>query len=363
MKKKLLFLLLSCSMLLAGCGKKEPAPDLSLADKVPVMDRMACNQFEFQMTATAADEYGAAGNSSTSGTIEMQGMVAHSFLEGKEVWTDYSTGQSYTYTGESWEDSMIEGSGPALAFEDAINNRETNLEVVDADGTCTVSWEFQAEPVDVFGALLPVFLEDREMTGSGRVTTVLDPDSHQFDYFNFTYTATDGARDGMLLEAVIHWDVVNDEYTELQVPQDIAGTAYTDRTGVVSDGYDDDINPIAEALLAEYGGTADVTVYDTGAAMFWTATGDMHSVTVACQKEGQPDVKFRGTAQFLRTIYGEPAEETATESYFYSEDAGQLVYCTYKDGVYIEITITGQSGDSQGTLRKPLITYRSKLGL
>jgi len=372
MKKRAICMAIILAAMLSGCGSKPAEEAAPLSDRVPVMDRSVCNVFEFDVSVTAADEYGQSGDHSLSGTIEVQGDISHLYEDGMETWTDHAKGESYTGSGGEWElAEAAQGTSQAKAFASAINNRDAGYEQADGggeegaapSGTCTASWEFEAGPADVFGRLMPDAVKGAGMSGTGRVTAILDPETHELDRFVFTYTATDGGRDGLLLEATVRWVEVNDEYTELAVPSDIAGEAYTKRTGVRSDGYDGDVNPVAESLIESYGGTADVTVYDGGAALFWTAAMDGHSVTVGYAKEDAPDGRFRGAVQFFRSQYGEPAEESDGEAYFYSEGTGELIYAYAGQGRYIEITITGQPGDSQGTLRKPLITYRSKLGL
>ena len=123
------------------------------------------------------------------------------------------------------------------------------------------------------------------------------------------------------------------------------------------------VNPLAEELIEVYGGTADVTHYEDGSSLFWTLEKEGQSVTINYTHEEDPVTRFEDSYEFLVSFYGEPAEETEDGAYFYSSGTGELAYMARGEDWYAEIIITGPAESTQGQLRKPLITYKSKLGI
>lgn len=156
---------------------------------------------------------------------------------------------------------------------------------------------------------------------------------------------------------------MNDGSLALKIPDDVSSSAYAAATGVISDGgYDRTVNPLAEAFIEVYGGSAEVTHDGDNAYLFWTLEQeDGISATVTYSHESDPVTRFETDYTFFKSMYGEPAEETDDGAYFFDSEKGELTYMARGEDWYAEIIITGQPGVSQGELRKPLITYKSRL--
>lgn len=387
MKKKItiLSILLVLVFCFTGCGavnivetmmgKNTPTAE-DLLSKVPKIDLSNYNQFHLSMEITAGTQDGDSRKFTMSGSFETWDRISHAYnvkaqdtgteyaKESVEGWTDYHTLETYINQGDGWAMGQTEHPEALANLEIAINSRQ-GAKILEMDNSaCTVSWEFLTDSASLFGTFLEQDAGSEPLSGNGRITAVFDPKTYEFQYFTVVISAGDGTLSVTLLDMVLYWDTKNSTQHALVIPDTIQADAYKASTGVSSNGgYDEMVNPLAEELIEVYGGTADVTHYEDGSSLFWTLEKEGQSVTVNYTHEEDPVTRFEDSYEFLVSFYGEPAEETEDGAYFYSSDTGELAYMARGEDWYAEIIITGPAESTQGQLRKPLITYKSKLGI
>lgn len=366
-----------CVLALAGCGSKEDA-SASAAQKlmanVPEMERKTYNSFVFDMDVDINTATGDSGSYSLGGTLETWASTSHIYgteitmadgsVLSPENYTDFSTGVSYRNMGSGWESMDAENASAMDYLLTAINSRDGGLELTDEDGVCTVSWSFTADTDYIFNTLTGRSETDAA-DGSGKVTAVFDPDTRQFKYFTIVVSQSGGDYSVALLDAVFYWDDMNNDGLIIEIPESVSNEAYLNATGIESTGeYNSVVNPMAEGFMKTYGGTASVTNTDDSSFMYWTLSGsDGLSSSVSYIRESNAASRYSENYSFMCSIYGMPVEEVDNGAYFYDSEIGEFTYIARGDGWYAEITVTGNAETTQGTLRIPLISYKSKLGI
>lgn len=358
---------------LTGCSR---APtEEQLLNSIPKMDVSTFNRFLFTMDITANNTDGNGETFSMSGAVETYGSISHMYnldisfeksgYQAKaETWANFSTNERYTDLSKGFTMDKIANSHAIDDLADVINNRDTGMILTNTGSVCTLSWTFPTDNNYLFGDILKPYTADTDLKGYGRIMAVFDPKTYKFQYFTFVISASNEERAGALLDAVFCWDVVNSHTDVLEIPNKIICTAYKASTGVSTDGrYDPAVNPIAESFMAAYGGTAEINHYDDGAHMFWTLAGDDTSAAVNYMRTDNSDSLYEESYSFFKSFYGSSVEETDNGAYFYDSSVGDLTYIAKGDDWYAEIIITGGPGITQGNLRKPLITYKAKLGI
>lgn len=383
-KPFMLALILCLSLCLTGCGVtdivsafkgNEPTAEELLA-KMPKISLSDYNQFHLSMEITAGTQDGDSRKFTMSGSFETWDRISHAYnvkaedtgtgysKDAVEGWTDYRTLEAFISQGEGWSMGKAEHPEALANLETAINSRQ-GARILEMDSsTCTVSWEFLTDSTSLFGTFLEQDAGSTQLSGKGRVTAVFDPKTFEFQYFTVVISAGDNTLSVTLLDMVLYWNTKNSTQHALVIPDTIQADAYKASTGVSSNGgYDEMVNPLAEELIEVYGGTADVTHYEDGSSLFWTLEKEGQSVTINYTHEEDPVTRFEDSYEFLVSFYGEPAEETEDGAYFYSSGTGELAYMARGEDWYAEIIITGPAESTQGQLRKPLITYKSKLGI
>lgn len=350
--------------LLTGCSAGNTpasAGESGLLDALPSMDTDLYNRFLFSAEATAVTGDG----SSTvlrKGVLETWRGVSHLYgtAQGPEVWVDPASCACYEDYGDGWRKGAVSDYDAIGRLEDTINKR-TDATVSENGGTYTLSWKFSPDMdwLLEFAGGIP----SRNMEGSGRATAVFAGDPYELQYLAFVASASDGEGNGVLLDAALVWEAKNSKKEVLVLPDSVAEEAYLLETGVsAGGGYDPVVNPMAESLVADFGGTAEVSCHGDGAYLFWTLPGET-SVTVSYLTGGDPGARFTQWLGFMESLYGEAAGGDGYSASFYDKESGQLVYMAYGDGWYAEVTVTGSPGTEQGVLMKPLIDYRVRLGI
>lgn len=381
--KLLIVLALACMMFLTGCSvndlpflqEKAPTAEELLA-KVPKVDGSRYNRFMFDLTILAGNRDGDGKDFSMSTVLETWGDMAHMYnthtyyaKSGQEIdtesWSDYSKNTCWQNLGEGWTTDKVRNELAMDYLIKAMNDRSEGIVYMMNESKCTVSWTFPTDVEYLFGGLVSNYAANGELKGYGRTTAVFDPVNYEFQYFTVVVSLNNEELPGALLDMVLHWDVKNDREKALAVPESISNEAYLAATGVSTDGgYDETVNPLAEKLVEIYKGTADVKHDEKGSYLFWTLKQeDGLSAAVTYAKEEDPVTRFEEGYNFLVSLYGEPEEETEDGAYFYNKEAGELIYMARGADWYAEIVITGTPENSQGELRKPLITYKSRIGI
>lgn len=377
----LILLVLVFVLLLTGCAMdnmtiladKGPTQEELLA-KIPKMNGDAYNRFRFDLTIFAGNRDGDGKDYTMSTAMETWKDMAHmynthvyfaksGYEADTENWADFGKDICYQNAGEGWS---LDKTKNTLAMEyllTALNDRQTGFVLTSTDEVLTLSWAFPTDVEYLFGPILGHYTTDTNLNGYGRTTAVFDPQTQEFQYFTVVVSANNEELSGALLDMVLYWDVKNDKSLALDVPEDVSNAAYLQATGIINDGgYDETVNPLAESFIRDYGGTAEVNHDDNGAYMFWTVKQDDGlSASVSYTKETDPVSRFEENFSFLVSLYGQPAEETEDGAYFYNKEAGELTYMARGTDWYAEVTITGKPSNTQGELRKPLITYKSRL--
>lgn len=386
MKKKLAVLVsVICILFIAcGCGisnninvfanQDDPQIKETLLSNFPVMDKNQYNRFLFKGQITAANAEELTASVSIDGAVEMYKDISHLFgmtvmpsdsdSINVESWADFSSGIRYDSTNKSdFDRTGITDRTAIDMLVYVINNRPESPDLIISDEACTMSWVFDTDVNALFGGLVSKVAANTTLSGNGRLTAVFDPSTYELQYFNVVVSANNEDRTGALLDMVFHWDIKNSETEALAIPAGISNGAYLASTGVETNGgYDPVINKMAEDFIASYNGYASVSNYDNGSCMFWTlSTGDI-SATVNYERSGQADLRYEKSREFFETQYGQPVETTGNGAYFFNEETDELTYLAVKDDLYAEIIITGD-GKTQGELRRPLITYKSKLDM
>lgn len=384
MKQKIIILLsvLCLIISLTGCSvvekvkgftNKPPAEEELLAN-IPKIDQTTFNRFLFDMNITVGNTSGEGDEFTMSGAVETYKNISHmynldiAFVNSKyqgnaESWAKFDTNERYMNLGDGWTIGDIKNEHPIDDLIAAINERNTDMLLTMDDKVCTLSWTFSTDSNYLFGEFMDPYISDTNITGSGRITAVFNPETHEFEHFTFVISASNPEQAGALLDAVFYWDSVNDDTQALEIPLDVSNSAYKAATGVSTDGgYDPIVNPMAEDFIEVYGGTAEINHYGNDAVMFWTLEGEI-SATVNYMAGDDAQAMFEEHYEFLKSFYGSTIEETDDGAYFYDEHIGELTYIGRVDNCYGEIIITGSPETSQGELRKPLITYKSRLGV
>ena len=386
MKKKLLivFSIVCVLLTLYGCGamdkvntfisKDEPSIEDSLLSNIPVIHKDRYNRFVFKGQITATNVKEETERIFIDSALETYNNISHLFkttitfpdsdVISAESWADFSSGIRYNNIKESgFQTSNIKDQTALDMLIYAVNNRPDTPDFVINEEVCTVSWNFDTDVNMLFGDLVSHLTTNTELSGSGRIMAVFDPVTYEFRYFNVVVSANNEERTGALLDMTFQWDVINSTTEALIIPTDVTNSAYLAPTGVTTNGgYDPIINKMAEDFIDLYTGYADVSHYDDGACMFWTLDTDGISATVNYERSSDTALRYKESYAFFKTRYGQPAETTDIGSYFFDEDTGELIYIARKDDLYAEIIITGE-GKTQGELRKPLITYKSRLDM
>lgn len=375
-----LFLLLSFTIFLTGCSAIEKVKTLvdrtpleeELLNNVPVMDDNSFNRFLFDLKITAGTFNTDGEEFAMSGALETYRRVSHLYnlkidFRGTayqpESWARFDTKERYVNMGDGWQTGEIKADHPVTDLWSAINGRETEMLLTNKDNVCTLSWTFPTDNEYLFKAIMEPYTENINLDGYGRITAVFDPETHEFEHFTVVISVVDNNQAGALLDAVLYWDEKNSKTKALEIPVDVSSAAYEASTGVGTDGgYDPKVNPMAEDFKKEYGGTAWLTHYEGGAHMFWALEGSP-SAAVNYVAGNDADTRYTESLEFLNSFYGAPAEETENGAYYYSASKGELTYIGHMDDTFAEIIITGNPEMTQGELRKPLITYKSHLGI
>lgn len=366
--------LAGCSMFFTGCGTdvfvdmvKQETTKENLSSAVPEMDASSYNRFLFDINITAWNTEGSCEEFSQSGVLELYGGISHmydldirfsssGYETEAETWADFGSGIRYTDLGDGFMPDTVDNGHAIDDLVDAISH----VTGKDAPQSCI----FSTDSSHLFREFMEPYVTDLEFSGDGRITAVFDPVTGEFKYFTIVVSASNREQEGVLLDAVFYWDEKNSSTDILQIPEDVSKNAYKAATGVsTSGGYDMEVNPVAEDFINVYGGAAEVACYDDGAAMFWTKQDEGMSAVVNYATGKEPQSRFEDNYGFLSSRYGSPAEKTDNGAYFYDASSGELTYIAHADGYYAEIIITGSPGMTQGQLRKPLITYKSRLGV
>lgn len=380
--KTLIALSLACVLLLSGCALEEfsfrekgPTAEELMA-KVPRMDKEKYNRFAFDLTIFAGNRDGDGKDYAMSTALETWGDMAHmynthvyfaksGYEADTENWADFAKDICWQNAGEGWSTDKTKNTKAMDYLVTAMNDRSQGIVLTVEEDVCMVSWAFPTDVEYLFGPILGHYTTDTDLNGYGRTTAVFDPETYEFQYLTVVVSANNEELSGALLDMVMHWDVRNDKEKALEVPDSVSSVAYLASTGVTTDGgYDDVVNPLGEKLISLYGGTADVRHDDEGSYLFWTLKQeDGLSASVTYSREDDPVTRFETDYEFLSSLYGRPAEETEDGVYFYSQESGELIYMARGADWFAEIIITGTPENTQGELRKPLITYKSRLGI
>lgn len=375
-----LLLLLSFTLSLTGCGAIEKVKALvdrtpleeELLNNVPVMDENSFNRFLFDIKITAGTFNTDEEEFTMSGAVETYQRVSHLYnlkvdfqdtAYQAESWARFDTKERYVDLGDGWKTDDLKSEHPVTNLWSAINGRDTEMLLTNKDDICTLSWTFPANNGYLLETIMEQHTENADLDGYGRITAVFDPETHAFKHFTIVISAMNANQTGALLDAVFYWDEKNNKAKALEIPVDVSSAAYEASTGVGTDGgYDPKVNPMAEDFKKEYGGTAWLTHYEGGAHMFWTLEG-MPSATVNYVVGNDAETRYEESLEFLNAFYGAPVEETESGAYYYNASKGELTYIGHMDDSFAEIIITGNSEMTQGELRKPLIMYKSRLGI
>lgn len=371
----------ACVMILTGCSTssligfmKNPTKE-ELLESIPKMDISAYNRFMFTMDILAGNADGNGKKYALDGAVELYDDISHIYnlnvcfddSEHKisaETWADFGTDRRYTDIGNGWYNDIIVNSNVINDLADAINIRDTEMDLDMTESACTLSWTFTTDDDYLFGDLMKHYTDDMNLDGYGRITAVFDPQTYKFLYFTFVISTGNSEKASAVLDAVFYWDVKNSKKDALQIPDDAACTAYETATGVSTNGgYDSVINPMAETFISVYGGTARVNHHEHGSTMFWTMKNESVSATVNYERTEDPKTIYDNHHDFMMSFYEESAEDTDNGAYFYDSESGELTYMAAGNDWYAEIIITAESGTSQGSLRKSLITYKARLGI
>lgn len=380
--KALAAAMLACTLSVTGCSldkvalrEKGPAAEELMA-KVPKIDVTKYNRFVFDLNIYAGNREGDGKDYAMSSALETWEDMAHmynthvyfaksGYEADTENWSDFAKDICWQDSGEGWTTDKTKNTMAIEYLETALNSRDQGIVLSMDDEVCTVSWAFPTDVEYLFGPILGHYTTDTNLNGYGRTTAVFDPKTFEFQYLTVVVSANNEELSGALLDMVLHWEIKNDREKALQVPDDVSNAAYLASTGVTTDGgYDEVVNPLAEKLVEQHGGTADVQHDSKGSYLFWTLRQDDGlSATAVYSREDDPVTRFEEGYGFLASLYGQPAEETEDGVYFYSQETGELAYMARGTDWFAEIIITGTPENSQGELRKPLITYKSRLGI
>ncbi len=374
LKTGILFITALICITFAGCGfQNEARLKEKLLENVPDMDPSACSRFSFSMHIMTGNSD--IGKAALSGNLEMQDNISHlkdmeaSFEKAgmgifKETWTDAVSGIRYLNNGDDWIIEPMDSGIERTSLADIINNRNGGITVMADDTAYALSWPFPADMEYLFTDILRCDTSSMNLKGTGRITAVFDPDTLKFSHFTIVASAINGENVEAVVDFVFHWDEKNRTGEDLKIPDEIVCGVYEASTGVITDGgYDERINPLAESFIASFGGRAEILHYDGGASLFWTKKEEGFSAAVNYERTADPDVRYEKNKSFLTSFYGDCVEENEGSAYFYNPLTGTLEMISRGEGWYGEIIITGSPDDTQGTLRRPLITYKSKLEL
>lgn len=362
---------------LTGCRVIDTVKSLSggtpmeeeLMGNMPRFDTDAFNRFHFTMDVTAGSMDGEAKEINFSGVVETYKNISHLYnLDGNvpeetkaESWSSFSENVRYQKGADGWTMAELKDTQAVNKLAEALNVRDADLILTKNDSVCTLSWSFPIDARELFGPILES--EAENLTGSGRVTAVFDPESHAFEHFTIVASAGNEEKDGVLLDAVFYWDTINSRTEGLKIPDEVSAGAYKAATGVNSVGYNEEVNPVAEDFMKAYGGTAEVTHYEDGAMMFWTFTKDDISAVVNYAVDKSASARFEESLTALSSVCGAPVEETENGRYFYNDETKELTYMAVLDHAYAEIIVAGSDDMNQADLRMPLIDYKSRLGV
>ena len=337
---------------LTGCGVIDTVKSLSggtpmeeeLMGNTPRFDADAFNRFHFTIDVTAGSMDGEAKEIEFSGVVETYKSISHLYnLDGNvpeetkaESWSSFSENVRYQKGADGWNMAEPKDTQAVNKLAEALNVRDADLILTKNDSVCTLSWSFPIDTRELFGPILES--EAENLTGSGRVTAVFDPESHAFEHFTIVASAGNEEKDGVLLDAVFYWDTINSRTEGLKIP-------------------------VAEDFMKAYGGTAEVTHYEDGAMMFWTFTEDDTSAVVNYAVDKSASARFEESLTALSSVCGAPVEETENGRYFYNDKTKELTYMAVLDHAYAEIIVAGSDDMNQADLRMSLIDYKSRLGV
>lgn len=369
---------------LCGCGTMDKINNIvnvensslceTLMSNIPMMNKETYNRFILKGQATAANANEESRQVFFNGVLETYNNISHIFkftvtfpesnVIQAESWSDFSSGKRYVNIKEAgFTSENIADNETLNKLVSIINNRPENPDIVINDDVCTISWNFETNTDKLFSDLVSHVSNNTQISGNGRLMAVFDPVSHDFRYFNIVISANNEERVGALLDMTLQWNTINSETEALIIPLDVSNSAYLASTGITTNGgYNNKINPMAEDFIELYGGKADVSHYEGGSCMFWTLENDNISASVNYENGTKALSRYEDNYKFLKNKYGSPNEETENGAYFYDENIGELTYMAINEDSYVEIIITGKN-KSQGELRKPLITYKSRIDI
>lgn len=386
MKNKFITLIFTILLVfgLCGCGTMDKINNIvnvensslceTLMSNIPIMNKETYNRFILKGQATAANANEESRQVFFNGVLETYNNISHIFkftvtfpesnVIQAESWSDFSSGKRYVNIKEAgFASENITDSETLNKLVSIINNRPENPDIVINDDICTMSWNFETDTDKLFSDLVLHVSNNTQISGIGRLMAVFDPVSHDFRYFNIVISANNEERVVALLDMTLQWNTINSETEALIIPLDVSNSAYLASTGITTNGgYNNKINPMAEDFIELYGGKADVSHYEGGSCMFWTLENDDISASVNYENGTKALSRYEDNYKFLKNKYGSPNEETENGAYFYDENIGELTYMARNEDSYVEIIITGKN-KSQGELRKPLITYKSRIDI